>query len=130
MHLSVASQMCTPEGEIENSQTSQREARATLNFREGFSTQLLDFNSPLPIRCARQQTPVSGCIVTQFPENARKDRANRLQCSAVQVTSFQPPAETEVALSMEEARQPHRRPNLHSEHCKSISEKVPFILLI
>lgn len=125
MHLSVASQMCTPE--IEN---NQREAPATLNFKKGFSTPLLDFNSPLPMRCASQHTPLSGCIVTQFPENARKDRANRLQCSAVQVTSFQPPAETEVALSMAEARQPHRRPDLHSEHCKSILEKVPFILLI
>lgn len=127
MHLSVASQMCTPEREIENNQTSQREAPATLNFKKGFSTPLLDLNSPLPMRSASQHTPLSGCIVTQFPENARKDRANRLQCSAVQVTSFQPPAETEVALSMAEATQPHRRPDLHSEHCKSVSEKEEMI---
>lgn len=128
MHLSVTSQMRTPEREIGNNQTSQREAPATLNFKKSFSTPLLDLNSPLPMRCASQHTPLSGCI--EFPENARKDRANRLQCSAVQVTSFQPPAETEVALSMAEATQPHRRPDLHSEHCKSVSEKVPFILLI
>ena len=74
--------------------------------------------------CTKQQPPVSALSFTPKSGDAIQDCGSRLQCSTVQITSFQPSAEMEVSGSLAEARLPQQTAQVHSEECSSTTGKV------
>lgn len=73
---------------------------------------------------SKQQPPVSVLSFTPKSGDAIQDCSSRLQCSTVQITSFEPFAEMEVSGSLAEARQPQQTAQVHSEECSSTAGKV------
>ena len=74
--------------------------------------------------CSKQQPPVSALSFTPKSGDAIQDCGSRLQCSTVQITSFEPSAEMEVSGSLAEARQSQQTAQVHSEECSSTAGKV------
>ena len=86
-----------------------------------------NYSIATPLRqtpCCRQQPSVSALSFTPKSDDAIQDCGSRLQCSTVEITSFQPSAEIKVSGSLADARQPQETSPIHSEESKSTALKV------